>query len=427
MIGPSEPVGHRVALDGKGGTGRGVGIPLRVVVEHAARRRTAAGTPAVVLIVGGPETDELRAAEFHLLRPAEVVEDAPALRFAGQPHGDVGEVQLPDIVDGRDVRRAADLLTHLAAAVHRLIRLVHYDERRAAAGKQIVLAEVVQRVLGIAKGKQLRANFNSLGAEAVALWLPVHAIAAEEEIAAGDADGEQRRDGPDQHLVRETHRRGRERVAALLHLTGETEEAAQNENIAAEHCKAEQQTAVLDIGQREDRRIPDEQRGCGGGAPSCPRLFLHCAQCLPEAEEEQHLHREHGIGQRRPHGGGVYGVGIDRRVENDAGQEQRRAQHGEQPAGAKPTVLPPQRTEAKQLQDHADGRQQIVQAEKVERDGAHGAAAENISDRAAPRRDVPCDVVGRKLGRGGLQQSVKFAVVHASSPPSALRNAFLMR
>ena len=38
--------------------------------------------------------------------------------------------------------------SHLAAAVHRLIRLVHYDERRAAAGEQIVLAEVVQRVLG---------------------------------------------------------------------------------------------------------------------------------------------------------------------------------------------------------------------------------------------------------------------------------------
>ena len=44
----------------------------------------------------------------------------------------------PDIVDGRDVRRVADLLTHLAAAVHRLIRLLHYDERRAAAGKQFV-------------------------------------------------------------------------------------------------------------------------------------------------------------------------------------------------------------------------------------------------------------------------------------------------
>ena len=349
------------------------------------------------------------------------------LRFAGQPHGDVGEVQLPDIVDGRDVCRAAEVLAHLAAAVHRLIRLVHYDERRAAAGEQVVLTEVVQRVLGIAEGKQLRANFNSLSAEAAALWLPVHAVAAEEQIAAGDADGEQRRDGPDQHLVREAHRRGRERVAALLHLTGETEEAAQNENIAAEHRKAEQQAAVLDIGQREDRRIPNEQRRGGGGAPSCPRLFLCCAQCLPEAEEEQHLHREHGIGQRRPHGGGVYGVGIDRRVENDAGQEQRRAQHGEQPAGAKPAVLSPQRTEAEKLQDHADGRQQVVQAEKVERDGAHSAAAENISDRAAPRRDVPCDVVGRKLGRGGLQQSVKFAVVHASSPPSALRNAFLMR
>lgn len=195
------------------------------------------------------------------------------LRFAGQPHGDVGEVQLPDIVDGRDVRRAAKVLAHLAAAVHRLIRLVHYDERRAAAGKQIVLAEVVQRVLGIAEGEQLRANFNSFGAEAAALWLPVHAIAAEEEIAAGDAGGEQRRDGPDQHLVRETHRRGRERVAALLHLTGETEEAAQNENIAAEHRKAEQQTAVLDIGQREDRCIPDEQRGCGGGAPPVPAFF----------------------------------------------------------------------------------------------------------------------------------------------------------
>ena len=146
---------------------------------------------------------------------------------------------------------------------------MHYDERRAAAGEQIVLAEVVQRVLGIAEGKQLRANFNSFGAEAAALWLPVHAVAAEEEIAAGD--------GPDQRLVRETHWRGRERVAALLHLAGETEEAAQNENIAAEHRKAEQQTAVLDIGQRKDRRVPHEQRGCGGGAPSCPRLFLHCA------------------------------------------------------------------------------------------------------------------------------------------------------
>ena len=206
-----------------------------------------------------------------------MVEDAPALRFAGQPHGDIGEVQLPDIVDGRDVRRAAELLAHLAAAVHRLIRLVHYDERRAAAGEQVVLTEVGERGLGIAEGKQLRANFNSLGAETAALRLPVHAVAAEEEIAAGDADGEQRHDDPDQRLVRETHRRGRERVAALLHLTGETEEAAQNENIAAEHCKAEQQTAVLDIGQREDRRIPNEQRGCGGGAPSCPRLFLHCA------------------------------------------------------------------------------------------------------------------------------------------------------
>ena len=223
------------------------------------------------------------------------------------------------------------------------------------------------------------------------------------------------------------HRRGRERVAALLHLAGETEEAAQNENIAAEHRKAEQQTAVLDIGQREDRCIPDEQRRGGAGADLRPRLLPHGAQRAPEAEKEQKLCRDRAIGQRRPHGGGVYGVGIDCRVENDAGQEQRRAQHGEQPAGAKPTVLPPQRTEAKQLQDHADGRQQIVQAEKVERDGAQSAAAENISDRAAPRRDVPCDVVGRKLRRGGLEQSVKFAVVHASSPPSALRNAFLMR
>ena len=199
------------------------------------------------------------------------------LRFAGQPHGDVGEVQLPDIVDGRDVCRAAEVLAHLAAAVHRLIRLVHYDERRAAAGEQVVLTEVVQRVLGIAEGKQLRANFNSLGAETAALWLPVHAIAAEEQIAAGDAEGEQRYQRLDQSSVRKAHRRGRERVAALLHLAGETEEAAQNENIAAEHRKAEQQTAVLDIGQREDRRIPNEQRGCGGGAPSCPRLFLHCA------------------------------------------------------------------------------------------------------------------------------------------------------
>ena len=349
VIGPSEPVGHRVALDGKGGTGRGVGIPLRVIVEHAACRHTVVGTPTVVLIVGGPEADELRAAEFHLLRPAEVVEDAPTLRFAGQPHGDVGEVQLPDIVDGRDVCRAAEVLAHLAAAVHRLIHLVHYDERRAAAGEQVVLTEVVQRVLGIAKSEQLCAELGGLGAETVALWLPVHAIAAEEEIAAGDAEGEQRYQRLDQSSVRKAHRRGRERVAALLHLTGETEEAAQNENIAAEHCKAEQQTAVLDIGQREDRRIPDEQRRGGADADLRPRLLPHGAQRAPEAEKEQKLCRDRAIGQRRPHGGGVYGVGIDCRVENDAGQEQRRAQHGEQPARAKPAVLPPQWTEAEQL------------------------------------------------------------------------------
>ena len=361
---PKEHGVGGVGLASERVVGRGERLPVPVI-QHAAGHVSGEAPSILHVFIGRPDLEHLRAAEAGVGRPEEVVVHPPRLLRAGQLHAHTGQAQFFDVVDrvqyADDAAFAVAFLVRDGSAVVEGVILRHgHDAQRAVTGGDVLRREVVEHRLRKAEIQQLLPDRRRLCLLGRVRGLPVHPIAAAEEIpqCAADAQhcGEHERDAP----VRHPHRPRRDGVSGLVQCAGQPVKAAEDAPVAHEHGDRHDPARVVDGGEDAHERVPHDQRERAAGLRGQARLFLHRQQPSPEAEvqgEEQHCVYD---GERGRDGGREHGTLQNRRIQDQRGEKAGRADHSDGKAAAEPAVFPPQRAKAEQQQHRPDGGEDVV-------------------------------------------------------------------
>lgn len=380
-------------------------------MQHAAGHVSGEAPSILHVFIGRPDLEHLRAAEAGVGRPQEVVVHPPRLLCAGQLHAHTGQAQLPDVVDrvqyADDAAFAVAFLVRDGSAVVEGVILRHgHDAQRAVTGGDVLRREVVEHRLRKAEIQQLLPDRRRLRLLGCVRGLPVHPIAAAEEIPERAANAQRRREHERDAPIRHAHRLRRDGVARLVERPGEPEQAAQDAHIAHEHGDRHEQTRVVHGGEYAHEHIPCQQRARAAALRRQPRLALHRAQPLPEAQQQ----RQHQRGAHRCRGAPAGIARQDGRVQDQRREHARRAQHGAHEAAAQPRVFPPQRAKTEQQQYRPDGGQEVVQAPEVQGDHAQRQTEQHALHRPPPRCHVGDDLLRRQLVHALRKQRLKGVV-----------------
>ena len=144
---------------------RGIGFSV-LVVQHSAGYLVAAGClNSCCVSIRRPELERFRAVKAGVGFPYKVVENDPLVLLAGHIHADARD---------RHVQRFA---------VFRVVGHINKNLLRTIAGGDILRREVVQDILGKTEVDELRLYLLRLIRCRRFLGLPIHIIAAAEDVA----------------------------------------------------------------------------------------------------------------------------------------------------------------------------------------------------------------------------------------------------
>ena len=234
--------------------------------------------------------------------------------------------------------------------------------------------------------------------------MPVHGIPLPQECRQQHRRQQHTQAAPQHRGIRKADRVGGDGVAGIGQRTGQSDHAAEQEDV--EHQHRQDQQPALHADERQDRKDSVEHRhGTGGGGRG---LFLPSGagdtHHTPPQADIQHLQQgDIDIGRCKP------------RLHRQGGEDDTRAADGqrgqrEDIAPAEGRVFAPQRTEAQHQQQAADGGQDHIQIQEIQGNGDQTQTPEHPGHGHAPGIDLAGG--GRRQGGGILtEQIVKAAFV----------------
>ena len=276
------------------------------------------------------------------------------------------------------------------------------DPDSAGELRHLVGGQVVEHALREALFQQLLPDGHALGC--VAAGMPVHGIPLPQECRQQHRRQQHTQAAPQHRGIRKADRGGGDGVAGIGQRTGQSDHAAEQEDV--EHQHRQDQQPALHADERQDRKDSVEHRhGTGGGGRG---LFLPSGagdtHHTPPQADIQHLQQgDIDIGRCKP------------RLHRQGGEDDTRAADGqrgqrEDIAPAEGRVFAPQRTEAQHQQQAADGGQDHIQIQEIQGNGDQTQTPEHPGHGHAPGIDLAGG--GRRQGGGILtEQIVKAAFV----------------
>ena len=422
----TEDIGDLMTAAGEGVEGGGLFTAASLTEKAAADG--AAGSPAVPELVGGPQLQCLgkpgrRLGVIGQVVDIDIAADTVLLRqFHGHMgHGllqriidtvDVGIVALPlsiHVGDGVVVDQRTVRVTHIVgggdgAVVRIAVQAFHLTVHPYGTGHtgDLFGGQVIEDIGRKALCQQLLADRFVLGR--VIAGMPVHGIPLAQEHGQQHRRQQHTQAAPQHRGIRKADRGGGDGVAGIGQRTGQSDHAAEQEDV--EHQHRQDQQPALHADERQDRKDSVEHRhGTGGGGRG---LFLPSGagdtHHTPPQADIQHLQQgDIDIGRCKP------------RLHRQGGEDDTRAADGqrgqrEDIAPAEGRVFAPQRTEAQHQQQAADGGQDHIQIQEIQGNGDQTQTPEHPGHGHAPGIDLAGG--GRRQGGGILtEQIVKAAFV----------------
>ena len=325
---------------------------------------------------------------------------------------DVGIVALPlsiHVGDGTVKDQRTDRVAHIVgggdgAVVRIAVQAFHLTVDPYGTGHtgDLFGGQVIEDIGRKALCQQLLADRLVLGR--VIAGMPVHGIPLPQECRQQHRRQQHTQAAPQHRGIRKADRGGGDGVAGIGQRTGQSDHAAEQEDV--EHQHRQDQQPALHADERQDRKDSVEHRhGTGGGGRGLLRPGgAGDTHHTPPQADIQHLQQgDIDIGRCKP------------RLHRQGGEDDTRAADGqrgqrEDIAPAEGRVFAPQRTEAQHQQQAADGGQDHIQIQEIQGNGDQTQTPEHPGHGHAPGIDLAGG--GRRQGGGILtEQIVKAAFV----------------
>ena len=299
---------------------------------------------------------------------------------------DVGIVALPlsihvgdgTVKDQRTVRVAHIVGGGDGAVVRIAVQAFHLTVDPYGTGHtgDLFGGQVIEDVGREALCQQLLADRLVLGC--VIAGMPVHGIPLPQGCRQQHRRQHGRQTSPQHRPARQPHRRGGDGIAHILQGAGQLPHIPQDSGIDDEDRHHQQPALQANQGQREQQRI-EQRHGSGGGGGGLLRPGgagdLHHAPPQADIQDQRHCRADiragqlHLYRQRRQHI--ACGAHEQLRYRQDIAPAQR-------------AVLPPQSAEAQHQQHGAQGRQDIVQIQEIQRNGREPEAPQHLGHSHLP-------------------------------------------